>query len=411
MSRDNWPAGIRGVIHSYEGRIIMVSMNYDASVTHVWKKCYRQVTLILMLLLVSLPVSALAATPWYAHGKSHTLTLTKNGTVWALGDNSHGQIGNGMSGGKVLEPVTVKGLDGIIAVQAGTNHSVALKKDGTVWTWGSNSSGQLGNGTTQNSSVPNRVAGVSDITAIASGSGHVVALKRDGTVWAWGGNHSGQIGNGEYQDCKTPVQVVGLLDITAITAGAFNTVALNKDGSVMAWGFNGKGQLGNGGNERSNVPVIVSGLDNVLAIAAGDSHVSALKSDGSVWAWGNNLDSQLGRTNISYSSLPMQIQGITNIDDITASVGHTLAIAENNVVWGWGDTESGEWGNGLSLDGSAHPVPVTGYNGYVSVAAVVNPDTVLRDRIEDTGLQADVGSNGTVRSKGVIPAAFVTASR
>jgi alpha-tubulin suppressor-like RCC1 family protein len=152
-------------------------------------------------------------------------------------------------------------------------------------------------------------------------------------------------------------------------------------------------------------------LDNVLAIAAGDAHVSALKRDGSVWAWGNNLDNQLGRTNISYSSLPMQIQGLNNISDITASVGHTIAIARNDAVWAWGDVGTGQWGNGISLNGSAQPVQVSGYNGPVTVAAVVNPDTILLARINGSVQLADAGTSETVHNNLNMSGALITASR
>ena len=349
----------------------------------------------LVLLLGAVPAVSHAATPWYSYGRAHTLTLTQDGKVWALGANSCGQLGNGSFGGEGLEPRMVKGMDGVIAVVAGGNHSVALKNDGTVWTWGYNGSGQLGNGSTRNSAVPRLVAGLTNVKTIATGSGHVVAMKHDGTVWAWGSNRSGQLGNGRYQDSKTPVQVSGLQDVTAIVAGAYNTSALKNDGTLLSWGFNGSGQLGNGDNEQSNHPVRVSGLENVRAIAAGDWHVVALKQDGTVWAWGSNRASQLGTKTASYSYSPKQVPGLRNITDITASVGHTIAIAKNDSVWAWGDAGTGQWGNGLSMDGSVAPVQVSGFNGPVVVAALVNPDTVKRNG-SSSPLQADADTNNTI---------------
>jgi alpha-tubulin suppressor-like RCC1 family protein len=362
---------------------------YSASATSVRKECCRIPVFALLTLLLALPAASFAATPWYSHGTTHTLTLTQNGTVWALGGNDFGQLGLGSFGGEAHEPAMIKGLDGIIAVLAGGNHSVALRNDGTVWTWGFNGSGQLGDGTSKHSSVPSKVAGISNVKAIATGSGHVAVLKHDGTVWSWGGNHSGQLGNGEYRNCPTPVPVPGLRDVTAITAGAFNTSALKNDGNVWSWGFNGKGQLGNGGNERSSVPVHVSGLSDVHALTAGDWHVVALKHDGSVWAWGSNNDSQLGNTKLSSSRSPVNVSGLLNITDITASVGHTIAIAKNDTVWAWGDVGTGQWGNGTSLEGSVSPVRVSGFNGLVTVAAVVNPVTVLKDTMVSSPLLAE----------------------
>ncbi len=385
----------------------MKTTHKQASITRVWKKSRRLLTLGLVSFLLALPVASLAATPWYSHGRDHTLALTEDGNVWALGGNTYGQLGNGTFGGETHEPNLVPGMSNVIAVLAGGNHSVALKKDGTVWAWGFNGSGQIGDGTTQHSPTPYKVEGISNVKAIATGSSHIIALKQDGTVWGWGGNHSGQVGNGEYQDCMSPAQVAGLQDITSIVAGSFNTSALKKNGSMWSWGFNGKGQLGNGGKERSSTPVLVAGLDDVHAIAAGDWHVVALKHDGSVWAWGSNHASQLGRTKVSYSLSPVQVQGLKNITDITASVGHTIAIAKNDAVWAWGDAGTGQWGNGISLDGSTYPVQVTGYNVPVTVAAVVNPDTVMRDN----GLLADAGTSDAVRAHFNMSEAFITASR
>jgi alpha-tubulin suppressor-like RCC1 family protein len=381
-----------------------------SSITNLWAKSFIAVTG-LAVLLVALPAVSQAATPWYSHGKAHTLALTEDGRVWALGENNFGQLGNGTFGGEALEPVMVNKLDGIVAVLAGNKHSVALKKDGTVWTWGYNGSGQLGDGTTRHSSVPDKVAGLSNVKAIASGSGHIVALKNDGTIWAWGGNQSGQLGNGQNVDCKTPTQVSGLRDVTAIAAGAFNTAAVKKDGTLWAWGFNGKGQLGNGGNERSTIPVRVSGIDDVHAVAAGDWHVVALKHDGTVWAWGSNNVSQLGSSKASYSFSPVQVPGLNNVADITASVGHTIAIASNNTVWAWGDAGTGQWGNGMSLEGSVSPVQVAGYNGLVTVAAVVNPDTVLRHNSDGMSLIADAGTSLGTITQIKQSEVFITASR
>lgn len=371
--------------------------NYKySSITHMRKYAQLLFIPVLLIFLLALPAVAPAATPWYSSGKAHTLTLTENGAVWAIGGNDFGQLGNGTLGNEAFEPKMIAGLDGVVAVLAGSNHSVALKKDGTVWTWGFNGSGQLGDDTTRDSPFPYRVAGVSNVKSIATGSSHVVALKYDGSVWAWGGNHSGQVGNGGYEDCLTPVQVAGLEDVTAIVAGEFNTSALKKDGTVWSWGFNGKGQLGNGGTERSSIPVPVAGLAGVHALAAGVWHVVALKQDGTIWAWGSNHASQLGRTNVSFSLSPVQVQGIANITDITASVGHTIAIALNDTVWAWGDSGTGQWGNGISLEGSVYPVQVSGYNGLVTVAAVVNPETVLRDTADGSAQQSVAGAAATL---------------
>ncbi|MFZ4855176.1 MAG: RCC1 domain-containing protein [Desulfuromonadaceae bacterium] len=363
----------------------------SVSVPSTFKKKTHLFTSLLVAFLLTLPLAAWAATPWYSQGETHILTLTTDGKVWVTGGNEYGQLGNGEFEGEALVPTVVAGLNSIVAASTGGNHSVALKKDGTVWTWGLNRTGQLGNGTTEDSAIPQKVSGLSDVTAIATGGAHVVALKKDGTVWVWGGNKSGQLGTGEQQDCLTPTRLQGLENVTAIAAGVYNTSVLKSDGTVWSWGFNGSGQLGIGSNKRSKTPVQVSGLGDVAAITAGNWHVAALKRDGTVWTWGNNDAGQLGGTKLSYSFSPLQVEGLSNIADITASMGQTIAITRDNTVLAWGNAR----GNVASDVGSRSPVPATGYNGPVLVAAVVNPDTVNSWKFnpDSSSLLADAGTS------------------
>jgi len=363
----------------------------SVSTSPAFKKKTLLFTSLLVSFLLTLPLAAWAATPWYSQGETHILTLTPDGKVWVMGDNEFGQLGNGAFEGEALEPTIISGLDAVIATSTGGNHSVALKKDGTVWTWGLNRTGQLGNGTTENAAIPLKVSGLSEVTAIATGGAHVVALKKDGTVWVWGGNQSGQLGTGDQQDRLTPTRLQGLENVTAIAAGVYNTSVLKSDGTVWSWGFNGSGQLGIGSSKRSRTPVQVSGLGDVTAITAGNWHVVALKRDGTVWAWGNNDAGQLGVTKLTYSFSPLQVEGLGDVADITASIGQTIAITRDNRVLAWGNARS----NVASDIGSRSPVPVSGYNGPVMVAAVVNPDTLNVQKInpDSSSLLADAGTS------------------
>lgn len=329
-------------------------------------------------LLLATAGSAHAITSWYSTAGSHTLVLHPDGTVWTLGSNSYGQLGNGQSGGESLEPGMVFGLNNVKAVAAGGSHSVALLQDGTVWTWGHNGTGQLGIGSKSDSDVPVQVKALQGITAIAAGRSHAVALRNDGTVWSWGSNYSGQLGNNGSGASTTPVQAAGLGGVKAIAAGAFHTAALKSDGSVWTWGFNGIGQLGIGNNESSNVPARVDGLANVVAIASGNNHMVALKDNGSVWAWGSNYASQLGDgSDLSGLNRPLQVSGIGPVMDITAKVNHSLALMKDGSVMAWGDNSTGQWGNGSSMSGSSTPVKMHGVSSAITVAAVGRPDTLV----------------------------------
>jgi hypothetical protein len=341
----------------------------------------------LLLLFSLLAVSAgpaRAATPWYAEGSSHTLALMKDGTVWAVGSNSYGQLGNGESSWwrTSSEPRPVAGLDRVIAVAAGGAHSAALKEDGTVWVWGYNGAGQLGNKRKEFSSVPVQMAGLSDIKAIASGISHLVALKNDGTIWAWGSNRVGQLGNDhDLAITCAPVQVAQLHGVISIAAGGYHTVALQQNGRVWSWGYDANGAVGNGtaSTTGTHLPVQVSRLSDVKSIAAGLNHSVAIKEDGTVWVWGSNRSGQLGNgTTTGAYNIPVQLAGLSGVADVIAKANHTIALMQDGTAWAWGDKGSGQWGNGFTVDGSSTPVQMRGASGATAVAALVNPGSVVQ---------------------------------
>ncbi len=224
----------------------------------------------------------------------------------------------------------------VVAVAGGAYHNIELKSDGTIWAWGDNEYGQLGDGTTIDSPAPIQVSGLTDVTAIAAGGSHTIALKTDGTVWAWGYNGAGQLGNGTTIDSATPVQVNSLTEVVAIAAGGLQTLALKTDGTVWEWGFGVISQsevetieeckFGSMGLTCSNTPVQVSDLTDVTAIAKGPFYSLALKTDGTVWAWGDNEFGQLGNGTTIYSPAPIQVSGLTDVTAIAAGGEHSLAL-------------------------------------------------------------------------------------
>jgi alpha-tubulin suppressor-like RCC1 family protein len=301
-----------------------------------------------------------------AGGGLHSLALQNNGTVWAWGYNACGQLGNDSFADSDV-PVQVSGLTGIIAISAGGYHSLALKDDGTLWAWGDNYNGQLGNGTNSDSCVPVQVIGLSgNIVDIVASSNNSMALMNDGTVWTWGYNTFGELGNGTYNDSNTPVQVIGLSNISAIAAVGWSNLAL-QNGTVWAWGWNANGQLGDNSTNTVTMPVQVVNLSGVTAIAAGFCHSLALKSDGSVWAWGYNQNGQLGNNSVMDSSVPVQVSGLSNVISLSGGSAHSMALAANETVWAWGYNSTGQLGDGTSND-SHVPVQVSGLTGAVAIA-------------------------------------------
>lgn len=238
-----------------------------------------------------------------AAGNAHSLALASNGEVIGWGWNFFGQLGD-ISGTDRHTPVPVSWpveID-IIAIDAYGDHSLALASDGSVWAWGRNNAGQLGLGDTFDRSAPVRVAGLGDrtITAIAAGSAHSLALDSEGSVWAWGRNSNGQLGDGTTARKTSPIQVPGVGSITAIGAGSDHSIAVGSGGAVWAWGRNQYGQLGDNTTSQRTTPVQVKGPDGdgsltgIASVDAGAGHTLAVASDGSVWAWGWNTAGQLG---------------------------------------------------------------------------------------------------------------------
>jgi alpha-tubulin suppressor-like RCC1 family protein len=259
----------------------------------------------------------------------HSLALKNDGTVWAWGYNVYGELGDGTDVMSSNVPVQVSGLTGITNIACGYYHSLAIKNDNTAWAWGYNGSGELGDGTdVLFSNVPVQVTGITDIIALAGGNSFSLAIKNDSTVWAWGSNNEGELGNGTNTISKIPVQVSGLSGIIAITAGTYHSLALKNDGTVWTWGFNMYGQLGNGTYTDSNIPVQVNGLTGVVAIAGGYAHSLAMKNDGTCWAWGYNSYGQLGNGADTNSNVPVQVadlcQGINAVKEISDPLNLTV---------------------------------------------------------------------------------------
>jgi hypothetical protein len=248
-------------------------------------------------------------------------------------------------------------------IAAGGSHSLAITADGNLWAWGSNFSGQLGDGTNSDSNVPVRVAGLSNVQQIAAGDLHSLAITADGNLWAWGFNFDGQLGDGTNTRSSVPVRVAGLSNVQQITAGSGHSLAITADGNLWAWGVNLAGQLGGGTNSfRSNVPVRVAGLSNVQQIAAGGRHSLAITADGNLWAWGYNLYGQLGNGTNTISNVPVRVAGLSNVQQIAAGLDHSLAITADGNLWAWGYNLYGQLGNGtdgFNNDSNVH-VRITG---------------------------------------------------
>ncbi len=326
-------------------------------------------------------------------GIIHTVALCSDGTVAAWGDNYYGQLGDGTSSYR-LSPVLVDQSGVLIgktvmAVSAGGEHTVALCSDGNVAAWGSNYSGELGDGTTTDRSSPVMVnqSGVlvdKTVVAVSAGWSHTMALCSDGTVAAWGNNGNGQLGDGTTIDRSSPVimnQSGVLVDktVVAVTAGRAHTKALCSDGTVAAWGDNSSGQLGEGTTSYRLSPVLVdqSGVlidKTVVAVSAGRDHTVALCSDGTVAVWGDNSWGQLGDGTTTDRSSPVMVNqsGVLagkTVVAVSAGGDNTMALCSDGTVAAWGINESGQLGDGTT---TSHSSPVQVIQSGVLAGRTVN---------------------------------------
>ena len=297
-----------------------------------------------------------------ACGSNFTMAIDEAGDLWLWGENRSGQMGDGATTTYRGIPARLEGLGGIVDVSGGGAHVLALKDDGTVWAWGSNTYGQLGDDTTADHATPVRVEGLDGVVAVEAGGSYSMALKANGTLWAWGRNEYGQLGDGTTTMRLTPVPVSLLQNVVGCAGGWNHALAVLGDGTVWAWGRGGYGELGDDSTPYRAEPKQVQGLGDVMAVAAGGSagrFSMALKTDGTVWTWGYNGYGQLGNGTFNNTSTPGQIPSVANVVAIAAGDRHAMVLMADQSIKAWGDNDYGMVGDGSTTTRSS-PVNVAG---------------------------------------------------
>jgi len=226
-------------------------------------------------------------------------------------------------------------------IAAGGDHTVVLKKDGTLWSWGLNFRGQLGDGTYVDKNTPVQIGTDTDWTAVSAGSEHTTALKADGTLWAWGY----LLGDGQMVYQNVPLQIGTDTDWTAVSAGAYHNIALKADKKLWVWGDNSYGELGDGTNVSQITPVPIRPGSTWTTVEAGGAHsLGVMEVDATLWAWGSNSDGQLGDYVVAES--PCQIGIDKTWSAVAGGQYHTLAVQTGGALWAWGSNSDGQLGNG-----------------------------------------------------------------
>jgi len=301
-----------------------------------------------------------------AVGTQHSLAVAADGTVWSWGNNYGGALGIDSVKEVITSPRStvnqVPGLTDIISVAAGGNSSLALKSDGTVWTWGWNEKGSLGLSRLGSQRSPAQIDGLSGITAISQGLQHAMALDKDGQVWGWGLNDMGQVGDGSTKDRDRPVKVQGLpKKAVAVAAGYFHhSMALLEDGTVWEWGEIRRADRYDLAVPPGPVPRPLPGLSDVAAFSDGGGHFLALDKNGKLWAWGLNGHGQLGDGTAVSRWRAEAVPNLGEVIAIAAGDAHSAAVCSDGTIWTWGAATSNALGD-ATFESRLRPVQVKTY--------------------------------------------------
>ena len=278
-------------------------------------------------------------------GEHHSGAITEDGSLWMWGWNINGQLGDGTTEEK---HTPVKVMENVKMISLGEYHSGAIKEDGSLWMWGYNVCGQLGDGTTEEKEKLIPVKVMENVKSVGLGDFYSGAIKEDGSLWMWGYNGYGQLGDGTNESKDIPVKIME--NVNNVSFSDDHSGAIKEDGSLWMWGDNGYGQLGDGTNgtyaARKHSPVKV--MENVKEISLGNAHSGAIKEDGSLWMWGANDKGQLGDGTNEDKNTPVKI--MENVKNVNLGVSCSGAITEDGNLWMWGANDKGQLGDGTNED-------------------------------------------------------------
>jgi alpha-tubulin suppressor-like RCC1 family protein len=310
-------------------------------------------------------------------GAFHTIGLKNDATLWGWGNTTSGLIGDGTNTPR-LSPVQIgTGNNWSQAFAVGYDHTLAIKTDGTLWAWGINGNGQLGNGNTTSSNTPIQIGTATDWLAVAAGRNFSLALKTNGTLWAWGYNGWGQLGDGTFADKNTPVQIGSAANWVQIDAGETMSSALTSAGTIWTWGRNFYGELGLGNTTNFTTPQQVGTATDWLTISNGAYFMLAKKTNGSIWTWGDNNYGQIGNGTSTNATSPVQVGTATDWNNVIAGDYFAMAIKNNGSRWAWGSNLHGQYGNGTFGVNSNTPLQTGSFTDWQNLFANFSTGTAF----------------------------------
>lgn len=342
----------------------------------------------------SLPTRVLSDGLWkhVAAGNYFTCGIQVDGSAWCWGQHYSGQLGNGRTSGNYqYSPARVSSDEPWRIVTTGNNHACGIQENGTLWCWGDNNYGKLGNGTSYMSALPVRVGEASDWVAVSAGADHTCGVRGTGTLYCWGSNGEGRLGDGTTEQRMTPVRAGSVDDWVGVATGNYHTCGLHADGMLSCWGNNGNGQLGIGSMESSFVmPVPVPGGRTWDAVDAGGTGTCATDIEGDIWCWGGNWYHQAGRPGVAYhqpSPFPIYLDSTLTV--MAAGSYHSCAIDDAQDVWCWGTASSGQLGLGPDMTND-QPLPRYVASDYAKLGLGENHSC----GIATNGMMSCWGANG-----------------
>lgn len=292
-------------------------------------------------------------------GFNHTSGVKSDGTLWTWGQNTHGQLGDNTVSHR-SSPVQIGSDYNWSYVTTGDYYTIAIKTDGTLWAWGQNTYGELGQSDTVSRSSPVQIGTLANWSKVDGGNNHVLATKTDGTLWAWGFNGNGELGNSTTISRSSPVQIGTLSTWSSVTAGSNHGFAIKNDNTLWGWGRGAFGELGDNTTNNSSSPIQIG--TSFSTVSAGGYYTLAVKTDGTLWGWGYNNKYQLGLANTTTYSSPVQIgTGYASVsagpDSGGLNYATSLAVKTNGTLWGWGNNSDGQVGTDINV-GSSVTSPV-----------------------------------------------------